>query len=537
MVQNPATRPAGEPDAAPWRPTRTVAVILAGGTGTRVGLGIPKQLLKIAGKPILEHTVAVFENAPEIDDIIVLMAPGFLAEARQIVERAGFRKVSQVIEGGDTRNATTRLALAAIGPDDCNVLFHDAVRPLLSPRIVRECVNALWTHSAVDVAIPSADTIIQVDDEDCITDIPVRSRLRRGQTPQAFRSRTIRAAYALAGQDPEFSATDDCGVVLRYLPEVPIKVIEGSDENIKVTHPVDVHLADKLFQLAAAQAPRLVDERAYVEELSGRTVVVFGGSEGIGQRLAEVARGYGADVFPVSRSSTGTHVERGEDVAAALRGAFEATGRIDHVVVTAGVLRMGALAEMDEATIAHMLQVNLVAPVDIARQALPYLKQTRGQLLLYTSSSYTRGRARYALYSATKAAVVNLTQALADEWSEFGVRVNCVNPERTATPMRTRAFGEEPEHTLLAADTVARVSLDVLLSGLTGQVVDVRRSPGDPVAEPAAQPNATEPNSAEPGGTEPNGRPPAGPEQEPGPARVGRQRSTELVPPPRVGTP
>ncbi|AVT32825.1 2-C-methyl-D-erythritol 4-phosphate cytidylyltransferase [Plantactinospora sp. BC1] len=530
MVQNPATRPAGEPDAAPWRPTRTVAVVLAGGTGTRVGLGIPKQLLKIAGKPILEHTVAVFENAPEIDDIIVLMAPGFLDEARQIVEKAGFRKVSQVIEGGDTRNATTRLALAAIGPDDCNVLFHDAVRPLLSPRIVRECVNALWTHSAVDVAIPSADTIIQVDDDDCITDIPVRSRLRRGQTPQAFRSRTIRAAYELAGQDPEFSATDDCGVVLRYLPEVPIKVIEGSDENIKVTHPVDVHLADKLFQLAAAQAPRLVDERAYVEELSGRTVVVFGGSEGIGQRLAEVARGYGADVFPVSRSSTGTHVERGEDVAAALRGAFEATGRIDHVVVTAGVLRMGALAEMDEATIAQMLQVNLVAPVDIARQALPYLKQTRGQLLLYTSSSYTRGRARYALYSATKAAVVNLTQALADEWSEFGVRVNCVNPERTATPMRTRAFGEEPEHTLLAADTVARVSLDVLLSGLTGQVVDVRRSPGDPVAEPVAQPG-------EPTGAESNGRSPDGPEREPGVGRIGRQRSTELVPPPRVGTP
>ncbi|MDW5329346.1 bifunctional cytidylyltransferase/SDR family oxidoreductase [Plantactinospora sp. KLBMP9567] len=549
MAQNPATRPDSRSApgdrtgvAAPWRPDRTVAVVLAGGTGTRVGLGIPKQLLKIAGKPILEHTITVFESAPEIDEIIVLMAPGFLDEARQIVDKAGFRKVSQVIEGGDTRNATTRLALTAIGPDDCNVLFHDAVRPLLSPRIVRECVNALWTYSAVDVAIPSADTIIQVDD-DCITDIPVRSRLRRGQTPQAFRSGTIRAAYALAAQDPAFSATDDCGVVLRYLPEVPIKVIEGSDENIKVTHPVDVHLADKLFQLAAAQAPRLRDERAYVEELSGRTVVVFGGSEGIGARLAEVARGYGAEVFPVSRSSTGTHVERGEDVAAALRGAFEATGRIDHVVVTAGVLRMGALAEMDEATISHMLQVNLVAPVDIARQALPYLRQTRGQLLLYTSSSYTRGRARYALYSATKAAVVNLTQALADEWSEFGVRVNCVNPERTATPMRTRAFGEEPEHTLLAADTVARVSLDVLLSGLTGQVVDVRRSTGDPAAERTGQP--TEPNGqpGEPSGTasngqpaEPNGADPNGSGQEPGLGRIGRQRSTELVPPPRVGT-
>lgn len=481
LTTDPDTRPVG---AAPWRPDRTVAVVLAGGTGARVGLGIPKQLLKIAGKPIIEHTIAVFEAAPEVDEIIVLMAAGYVGEARQIVDRAGFRKVTRVIEGGGTRNATTRLALDAVGPDDCNILFHDAVRPLLSGRIVRECINALWTYAAVDVAIPSADTIIYVDADDCISDIPVRAHLRRGQTPQAFRSGTIREAYRLAAADPEFNATDDCGVVLRYLPEVPIKVISGADENIKVTHPVDVHLADKLFQLAAAQTPRPLNERAYTEELSGRTIVIFGGSYGIGHHLAEIARGFGAEVFSFSRSTTGTHVERAEDVEAALRTAFDATGRIDHVVLTAGILQMGVLAEMDDASIDQMLQVNFVAPVTIARRALPYLRQTRGQLLLYTSSSYTRGRARYALYSATKAALVNLTQALADEWSESGVRVNCVNPERTATPMRTRAFGEEPEHTLLAAATVARASLDVLLSSLTGQVIDVRRPPGEPVAVP-----------------------------------------------------
>ena len=139
----------------------------------------------------------------------------------------------------------------------------------------------------------------------------------------------------------------------------------------------------------------------------------------------------------------------------------------------------------------RVLQVNFVGPVIAARQSLPYLQQTKGQLLLYTSSSYTRGRARYALYSATKAALVNLTQALADEWAEFGVRVNCVNPERTATPMRTKAFGEEPEHTLLAAETVAQSSLDVLISDLTGQVIDVRRAPGEPTPVPA-QPTAAE---------------------------------------------
>jgi len=96
-------------------------------------------------------------------------------------------------------------------------------------------------------------------------------------------------------------------------------------------------------------------------------------------------------------------------------------------------------------------------------------------LLLYTSSSYTRGRGGYSLYSSAKAAIVNLTQALADEWAADGVRVNCINPERTATPMRTMAFGEEPASTLLSSEAVAETSLDVLISSWTGHIVDVRR--------------------------------------------------------------
>ena len=88
----------------------------------------------------------------------------------------------------------------------------------------------------------------------------------------------------------------------------------------------------------------------------------------------------------------------------------------------------------------------------IAQEFHPHLRATRGSLLYFTSSSYTRGRSGYSLYSSAKAAVVNLTQALADEWSGDGVRVNCINPERTGTPMRTKAFGEEPAGSLLESD-------------------------------------------------------------------------------------
>ena len=176
-----------------------------------------------------------------------------------------------------------------------------------------------------------------------------------------------------------------------------------------------------------------------------------------------------------SRSGTDTHVERREDVARAAAEVLTKTGQVDFVVVTAGVLPQGRLDEASEETVVNSTEVNYLAPIFIAQEFHPHLVQSQGSLLLFTSSSYTRGRSGYALYSSAKAALVNLTQALADEWAGDGVRVNCVNPERTATPMRSNAFGEEPPGTLLTSMAVASQSLDVLASSLTGHVVDVRR--------------------------------------------------------------
>jgi ribitol-5-phosphate 2-dehydrogenase (NADP+) / D-ribitol-5-phosphate cytidylyltransferase len=462
-----------------------VAVVLAGGTGQRMGLEIPKQLVKIAGKPIMQHTLQVFQGAPQIDEIIVAMTPGFVAEAEAIVAAAECTKVSRVIEGGATRTETTMRAIEAVGATvpEANVLFHDAVRPFIDRRIIEDCVTALERYEAVDVAIPSADTIIKVDDYGgtVIKDVPRRDLLRRGQTPQCFRLSTIREAYALALADPDFtegkiSATDDCSVVLRYLPDVPIVVVPGSEQNMKVTHPVDVFLADKLFQLSSqAPPPPPGTEKDYANSLSGKTVVIFGGSQGIGADIAELARSFGARVYSFSRSTTGTHVENQPDVETALAKAHGETGRIDYVVNTAGVLHTGRLDEVDDAIIDESMRINYLGPLQIARAAIGYLRETKGQLLLYTSSSYTRGRAGYSLYSSAKAATVNLTQALADEWADDEVRVNCINPERTATPMRTRAFGQEPAGTLLSSADVALTSIDVLLSELTGNTVDIRQ--------------------------------------------------------------
>ncbi|MCD2444049.1 bifunctional cytidylyltransferase/SDR family oxidoreductase [Agromyces sp. SYSU K20354] len=453
---------------------RTVAVVLAGGVGVRVGLGMPKQLIRIAGKAIVEHTLERLEASTLIDEVIVMMNAASIRELDHLMADPRFTKLSAVLPGGETRNDSTKLALAALADDESTkVLFHDAVRPFLDDRIIEDCVRALDEYDAVDTAIPSADTIVEVAEDSTIAGIPPRATLRRGQTPQGFRLGVIRRAYELADGDPAFSATDDCGVVFTYLPEVKIKVITGTAENMKVTEPLDIHIADKIFQLQSTELTSGLADPAAADVLRGRSVVVFGGSYGIGASIARQAEAAGARVHAFSRTETGTDVTSRSQIRRALKRAA-ADGGIDHVVITAGVLSISELVRTPKKLLRATLETNLLAPAMIAQEAHDHLAASGGQLLLFTSSSYTRGRAGYSLYSATKAGVVNLAQALADEWADSGIRVNCLNPQRTRTPMRTQAFGDEPADSLLDPEYVASVALRVLESDLTGQVVDVR---------------------------------------------------------------
>jgi len=229
---------------------RTVAVVLAGGSGQRFGTDVPKQLLPLAGRPMIEHSVAAFDEAPGVDDILVVMTPGHTGEVAGLLAAAGYRKVRKVIDGGATRTESTQRAIAALGDGECNVLFHDAARPLVDQRTIAGCLAALADHPAIGVAIPSSDTIAVVS-EGNITAIPHRDSLVRCQTPQGFRLSVIRKAHELAAADPGFAdlpATDDCGVVLRYLPEVGVHVVQGSERNIKITFPGDLVLAEALLR-------------------------------------------------------------------------------------------------------------------------------------------------------------------------------------------------------------------------------------------------------------------------------------------------
>ncbi len=247
---------------------RMVAVVLGGGVGQRLGAGMPKQLLTLGGTTLIERCVAAFDQAPGIDEVLVVMARGYTGEVEALLNGTGlngaglngagldgarYPKVTGVIEGGVNRPDSTRAALAAIAArepgGDCGVLLHDAARPLLDQRIIADCVAALRVHDAAGVAVPASDTMV-VTGNGVMQSMPRRETLLRCQTPQCFRLPVITRAHELAAADPGFAPTDDCGVVLRYLPDVAVHVVPGSERNIKITYAQDLAVAEALLSSA-----------------------------------------------------------------------------------------------------------------------------------------------------------------------------------------------------------------------------------------------------------------------------------------------
>lgn len=447
---------------------KNYGIILASGTGSRYGSDIPKQFVKIAGKTILEHTIDVFEKSDKIDEILVVITPEYRHFAEEILIKNNYKKVTKLLNGGEIRKESSFIGISAIEDDEANVLIHDCARPFLTDKIIQDCIEALNSYNAVDVAIPSTDTIVQINDDNIIENIPLRAKLRCGQTPQCFKLSTIKKAHELSKNDSNF--TDDCGLIVKYnLGDV--YVVNGSVENIKITYPSDIFMADRLFQIRSAHAP----EEQSLNNLKDKVIVIFGGTGGIGKATADLAKEYGAIVFPAS-DTTGCDVSEYNQVETFLNNVYKKAGKIDLVINSAGVLKMGKLETREINDIKKEININYIGAINIAKTAIPYLKATKGSIQLYASSSYTRGRAMYSAYSSVKAALVNLAQALAEELVYDRIRVNVISPERCATPMRFKAFGSEPKDSLISPKNVAVASLKTFLSDLNGQVIDVRHN-------------------------------------------------------------
>ena len=172
--------------------------------------------------------------------MVIVTRQDFVDEVRQIA--SAYPKVKYVRPGGKERYHSTLSALEVCTDAEDLLLIHDAVRPLVSEAIISRCVDALKTYDAIGVAVPSTDTIVRVDENECIVETLPRVVLRNMQTPQGFRQRILRQAFDIGLQDPNFAPTDDCGVVRTYLSDVPIKIVEGEVTNIKITYPKDLEM-------------------------------------------------------------------------------------------------------------------------------------------------------------------------------------------------------------------------------------------------------------------------------------------------------
>ena len=213
----------------------TVAVILAAGSGSRTGLSTPKQFLLLGGKTVLEHSVQTFHDHPGIDQVVIVTSTEFIPKVQDMVKADNWTKVTAVLPGGKERFDSSLAAVHHFSNNpDLVMLFHDAARPLVSARIISDTLKAMETFNAVDTVMESVQN---------------RNLLWRMQTPHGFRQKTIARAYEIALKDPAFTATDDCGTVLRYLPDEKVGIVRGSERNIKLTYADDLPLLEFLLSL------------------------------------------------------------------------------------------------------------------------------------------------------------------------------------------------------------------------------------------------------------------------------------------------
>lgn len=226
----------------------SVALIVAGGKGLRMNMDVRKQYLDLHGRPLLLHTLRVFDHCCDIDSIVLVVPPQDMDYCRKsLMESSGLSKAVVITGGGDERQQSVYNGLCAmnVSPEKI-VVIHDGVRPFVGNDMISECINAARHSGASILAVPVSDTIKMDSGDGTIKKTVDRSLLWAAQTPQAFRYDWIRDAHEKALADG-FCATDDASLVERL--GYPVKLVMGSRKNIKITTPEDLAIALALMDI------------------------------------------------------------------------------------------------------------------------------------------------------------------------------------------------------------------------------------------------------------------------------------------------
>lgn len=243
------------------------AAVLAGGIGSRMGADKPKQFLEFGGKPVIVHTVEKFMECDEIDRVIVMTPTEWCEYTGEIMSGYFGEKGVQVLSdpetsgresagiliapGGATRNETLMNAIAVIEADgglsgETIIVTHDAVRPFVTDRMIRENIAAAKQTGACETAFPATDTIIETDDGKYVGKVPDRSRLWMTQTPQSFGAKKLRELYMSLSEEEKEVLTDAARIYV--MKGEPVGIVKGDSRNIKITYPQDIEVAEAIYR-------------------------------------------------------------------------------------------------------------------------------------------------------------------------------------------------------------------------------------------------------------------------------------------------
>ncbi len=227
-------------------------VVLAGGVGSRMGnVEKPKQFLTLGDKPVLVHTLEKFVVNSRFEKVIVPTPAEWINHTKNIIKKS-LDDTSRVvvIEGGSTRNETIMNSIRYIekeyGVDDDTVIVtHDSVRPFITHRIIEDNINAAIEFGACDTVIPASDTIVESMDNTIISNIPDRSKMYQGQTPQSFRAKKLKTLYDGLTDEEKGILTDACKIFV--IKGEKVQLVMGEVFNIKITYPYDLKVAETLI--------------------------------------------------------------------------------------------------------------------------------------------------------------------------------------------------------------------------------------------------------------------------------------------------
>ncbi|MCD8873394.1 D-ribitol-5-phosphate cytidylyltransferase [Mammaliicoccus sciuri] len=229
------------------------AGILAGGIGTRMGnVPLPKQFLDLDGKPIIVHTIEKFLLTKEFDKIYIATPQKWISHTEDTLSKFNISDDKVVvIKGGEDRNETIMNIITNISEhnpitEEDVIITHDAVRPFLTRRIIKENIEAVLQYDAVDTVIPATDTIIVSEDGDNIKEVPLRDQMYQGQTPQSFNIKLLQECYNELSDEDKKVLTDACKILVVSNKEV--KLVDGELYNIKITTPYDLKVANSIIK-------------------------------------------------------------------------------------------------------------------------------------------------------------------------------------------------------------------------------------------------------------------------------------------------